>query len=96
MVKLIISPAAGKYLKKIKDKNLKGLFKDAIDEIVEDPSIGDAKVGDLEGVSTYDFRYNKTDYRVAYTVEYVNDETVVVILAGTHENFYKELKKYWN
>ena len=46
MAKLIISPAAGKYLKKIKDKNLKGLFKDAIDEIVEDPSIGDAKVGD--------------------------------------------------
>ena len=34
MAKLIISPAAGKYLKKIKDKNLKGLFKDAIDDIV--------------------------------------------------------------
>ena len=34
VAELIISPAAGKYLKKIKDKNLKGLFKDAIDEIV--------------------------------------------------------------
>lgn len=95
MAKLIISPAAGKYLKKVKDKKLKSLFKDAIDEIIADPMVGDAKVGDLEGISTYAFRYNKTDYRVAYTVEYVNDETVVVILAGTHENFYKELKKHW-
>lgn len=96
LTELIISPAAGKYLKKIKDKKLKKLFKDAIDEIVADPTVGEAKVGDLEGISTYDFRYNRTDYRVAYTVEYINDEVVVVILAGTHENFYKELKKYWN
>lgn len=95
MASLIISPAAGKYLKKIKDKKLKKLFKEAIDEIAEDPTVGDAKVGDLEGISTYDFRYNKTDYRVAYTLEYINDEIVVVIMAGTHENFYKELKKYW-
>ncbi len=95
MASLIISPAAGKYLKKIKDKKLKKLFKEAIDEIAEDPTVGDAKVGDLEGISTFDFRYNKTDYRVAYTLEYINDEIVVVIMAGTHENFYKELKKYW-
>ena len=95
MAELIFSTAAGKYLKKIKDKTLKGLFKDAIKEIVADPTVGDAKTGDLEGISTYDFRYSKTDYRVAYTVEYVNDETIVVIMAGTHENFYKELKKYW-
>ena len=95
MAELIFSPAAGKYLKKIKDKNLKELFKEAIKEIAADPTVGDAKTGDLEGISTYDFRYNKTDYRVAYTVENVNDETVVVILTGTHENFYKELKKYW-
>ena len=39
MAELIISPAAGKYFKKIKDKNLKCLFKDAIDEIVADPTV---------------------------------------------------------
>lgn len=96
MADLIITPAAGKYLKKIKDKKLKALFKNAIDEIVEDPTVGDEKSGDLEGVLTYSFRYNKTDYRVAYTVEYINGETVIVIMAGTHENFYKSIKKYWN
>ncbi|SFU46528.1 MULTISPECIES: type II toxin-antitoxin system RelE/ParE family toxin [Butyrivibrio] len=96
MANIIISPATGKYIKKLKDKNLKELFKEAFDEIKADPTVGEEKHGDLEGILSYGFRYNRTEYRVAYTVEYVNDELVVVILAGTHENFYREVKKYWN
>ena len=57
--------------------------------------VGEAKVGDLIGVYGYDIYYNKTNYELAYTVEYVEDQIVVVIMAGTRENFYDELKKYW-
>ena len=94
-------PPAHKFLKKIKDKQLKKLYKNAIDEILKDPSIGQDKTGDLEGVKGYDIYYNKTNYELAYTVEYVENEdgeleVVVVILAGTRENFYEELKRYWN
>ena len=101
MVEIRILPPAHKFLKKIKDKKLKQLYKDAIEAIREDPSIGEDKNGDLEGVKGYDIYYNKTNYELAYTVEHVENgdgepEMVVVILAGTRENFYDELKKYWN
>jgi DNA-binding HxlR family transcriptional regulator len=37
---------------------------------------------------------NKTNYELAYTIIEGNGKTVVVILAGTRENFYNELKQY--
>ncbi len=100
MAELRVLPPANRYLKKLKDKQLKKLYQNAIDEILKDPSIGEDKHGDLEGVKGYDIYYNKTNYELAYTVEYVKNEdgeleVVVVILAGTRENFYEELKRYW-
>ena len=94
MVELRILPPAAKFLKKIKDKKLKTLYQEAIDKILEDHTIGDAKKGDLSGMYGYDIYYNKTNYELAYTVEYVEDKIIVVIMAGTRENFYDELKNY--
>ena len=56
--------------------------------------MGEPKRGDLQGVWGYDIYYNKTNYELAYTVEYVDDKIIVVIMAGTRENFYEELKRY--
>ena len=94
MRKLIILPPAARFLKKIKEKPLKLAFQKAIDDIIQNPYIGDPKTGDLSGVYCCDFFYNKTNYELAYTIIEENDETVVVILAGTRENFYDELKRY--
>lgn len=94
MHKLIILPPAAHFLKKIKEKPLKLAFQKAIDDIIQNPYIGDPKTGDLSGVYCCDFFYNKTNYELAYTVIEENDETVVIILAGTSENFYDELKRY--
>ena len=87
-------PPAAKFLKKIKDKKLKMLYREAVDKIREDHTAGVAKTGDLSGVYGYDIYYNKTNYELAYTVEYVEDKVIVVIMAGTRENFYDELKRY--
>ena len=95
MTEVRFLPPAAKFLKKLKDKRLKGLYREAIDKIREDPMVGEAKVGDLSGIYGYDIYYNKTNYELAYTVEYVEDQILVVIMAGTRENFYDELKKYW-
>ena len=95
MTEVRFLPPAAKFLKKLKDNRLKGLYREAIDKIREDPMVGEAKVGDLSGVYGYDIYYNKTNYELAYTVDYVEDQIVVVIMAGTRENFYDELKKYW-
>lgn len=94
MAKLVILPPAAKFLKKLNDKKLKALYQKAIDDILLDPSIGDAKTGDLSGVFGIDIYYNKTNYEIAYTVEQQNEEIVVVIMAGTRENFYEQLKRY--
>ena len=95
MTEVRFLPPAAKFLKKLKDKRLKGLYREAIDKIREDPMVGEEKVGDLSGFYGYDIYYNKTNYELAYTVEYVEDQIVVFIMAGTRENFYDELKKYW-
>ena len=95
MTEVRFLPPAAKFLKKIKDKKLKTLYREAIDKIREDPAIGEAKTGDLSGIYGYDIFYNKTNYELAYTVEYVDDKIIVVIMAGTRENFYEQLKRYW-
>ena len=41
-----------------------------------------------------DIFYNKTNYELAYRVEYVENKMIIVIMAGTRENFYNELKRY--
>lgn len=93
-------PPAAKYLKKLKDKKLKELYHDAIDKILKDPFIGEEKTGDLSGIRGYDIYYNKTNYELAYSIEFQvvegkdEAEMIVVIMAGTRENFYDELKRY--
>lgn len=94
MAQLRILPPAEKFFKKLKDKKLKTLYKEAIDLILEDPAVGNEKTGDLSGVFGYDIYYNRTNYELAYTVEYIDDTIVVIIMAGTRENFYDELKRY--
>ena len=78
----------------MKDTKLKGLYQEAIDRIREDHTVGEAKSGDLFGVYGYDIFYNKTNYELECRVEYVEDKIIVVIMAGTRENFYDELKRY--
>lgn len=87
-------PPAEKYFKKLKDKNLKNKFKQAILEISRDYKLGSLKKGELAGIYGYDVYYNKTNYEIAYTVEVVEDEVIVIIMAGTRENFYEQLKRY--
>ena len=95
MIDVRFLPPAAKYLKKLKDKNLKQRYKDAIEKIRENPEIGEQKTGDLTGIFGYDIFYNRTNYELAYTIEIGNDgEAVVVIMAGTRENFYEQLKRY--
>ncbi|MCM1328607.1 MAG: type II toxin-antitoxin system RelE/ParE family toxin [Ruminococcus sp.] len=94
MTEVRFLPPAAKYLKKLKDKNLKNLYREAIDKIREDYTVGEPKTGDLSGIYGYDIFYSKTNYELAYRVEYAGEKIIVVIMAGTRENFYDELKRY--
>jgi len=94
MRKLVVLPGAARYIKKLKDKTLKDKFRQEMEAILADPYIGEAKTGDLAGVYCRDIHHQKTNYELAYTVIEQDGETVVIILAGTRENFYEELKRY--
>ena len=41
MTEVRFLPAAAKYIKKIKDKKLKGLYQNAVDEIRKDHTVGE-------------------------------------------------------
>lgn len=49
MTQVQILPSAAKFLKKLRDKKLKSLYKEAIEMICEDYSIGEEKTSDLAG-----------------------------------------------
>ena len=75
-------------------KKLHNNQKDAVDqamvEIVRDPTIGEAKKGDLSGVYVYKFDCVKQRFLLAY--EY-DPASRLLLLVGTHENFYRNLKR---
>ncbi len=94
MYDLRILPPAAHFIKKLRDKHLKQKFQNTIDRLLEDPYYGVPKTGDLSGVYSCDIYHNKINYELAYTIIAADDKVIVVLLAGTRENFYKELKRY--
>jgi hypothetical protein len=85
---------AERSFKKIREKELQDAFRIALEKIAVDPLISEQKKGDLAGIWCYDVFYNKTNYEIAYRIYEENGQMVVVIMAGTRENFYEELKRY--
>ena len=93
MYEIRYSKPAERYLKKIMDKQLLSAFKNSIDKLKSNPYIGTQKVGDLRGIYGYDVKHAGINYELAYRIYEENGQFVVIILAGTRENFYEELKR---
>ena len=59
--------------------------------ICETPEIGEAKKGDLTGIFVQKFKVRDKLFLLAY--EFDANEVLLLAL-GTHENFYRDLKRY--
>ena len=94
MYNLRYMPPAKKYFKKLKDKGPIRAYSEALEKISTDPYSGEAKIGDLAGIFCMDVSFCKADYEIAYRIIEDNGNVIIVILAGTRENFYQELKRY--
>ena len=70
--------------------NQKADVDDAVADIVRDPTMGEAKKGDLAGVFVHKFKFNGQLTLLAY--EY-DPGTRLLLLLGSHENFYRDLKR---
>ena len=75
-------------------KKLHEKMKSVVDEVVEqikvNPDLGDPKKGDLLNVFVYKFKIDTQHFLLAY--EY-DPKTRILLLLGTHENFYRDLKR---
>lgn len=94
MTKLLLSKSSQKFIKKLKNKSLKNKIKDGLDKIKDDYTVGGKKTGDLKDFWSLDIFYNKTNYEICYEVREDNSLVIIVVMIGTRENFYKELKRY--
>lgn len=91
-----------KFVKKA-HKPLQLAIEDATEDICANPCIGEAKLGDLNGISVYKFSFNRQEYLVAYRppLQEAQDKGfdleflfIDFYQVGSHENFYDELKRY--
>ena len=64
----------------------------AIQQIQDNPSLGDMKLGDLGGTRVYKFHILHQLILLAYTYDEQSDELFLLSFAP-HENFYKNMKR---
>jgi mRNA-degrading endonuclease RelE of RelBE toxin-antitoxin system len=88
-LKIITTPSFDKAVKKLPSQGKKTVD-DAVRVIVAKPTIGEAKKGDLLGVRVYKFKINKQEIPLSYSVG--SDELLLIAL-GSHENFYRDMKR---
>jgi mRNA interferase RelE/StbE len=89
---VIQSPLFGRQKKKLPKDQIRHLDK-IIRAIVRNPEARTMKSGDLQGVRVYKFRMGSIQILLAYEV---SKNTLYLYTFGSHENFYRKLKKYRN
>ena len=72
-------------------KSDKKKLDDHIRKIIDNPSIGTEKKGDLRGVYIHKFKIQTLQYLLAY--RFVGEDLELVMI-GPHENYYRDLKSY--
>ncbi|MCH8475465.1 MAG: type II toxin-antitoxin system RelE/ParE family toxin [Opitutales bacterium] len=88
--KIYQSPGFGRKVKKLKKQEKKDLDK-AVLQILNEPTIGQEKIGDLAGVFVHKFKISKSLFLLSYTYQ---ENEINLLTFGSHENFYRDLKKY--
>ena len=87
-----VTPWFSRVIKKLK-KNEKKILDQAVMDIIDNPEIGVLKKGNLAGIRVHKFKINKQEQLLAYKE---SEEEILLILLGSHENYYRELGKYLN
>ncbi|TSA23321.1 type II toxin-antitoxin system RelE/ParE family toxin [bacterium] len=88
-IQVLQTPLFARQKKKMRKNQIIELDK-AVKEIITNPNIGEQKKGDLIDIWVYKFRVGKHLYLLAYKWD---KESRILIALGTHENFYRDLKR---
>ena len=65
----------------------------AIREIIKNPDIGEQKKGDLSWLRVYKFKVQRQLSLLGYNIEKKGKIVLTFVDIGSHENFYRDLKK---
>lgn len=85
------TPTFKKAVKKLKPSQKKELDA-AVKEIMEEPTLGEQKKGDLAFLRVYKFKMNKQLTLLGYSFD--NGTLTLELMAlGSHENFYRGIKR---
>ncbi|MBF0383071.1 MAG: type II toxin-antitoxin system RelE/ParE family toxin [Magnetococcales bacterium] len=88
-MKILQSSVFKRSVKRLHSNQKRDLDK-AVRAILSDTSKGEEKVGDLSGVLVYKFKMVKQLTLLAYEIK---DDSLILLALGSHENFYRDLKK---
>ncbi|HZJ85079.1 MAG TPA: type II toxin-antitoxin system RelE/ParE family toxin [Syntrophomonadaceae bacterium] len=88
---IVIPKSVVKGIKKL-PKPVVQRIPDILREIAINPHMGVVLKGDLSAIRKWNIKEQGVQYRIAYTIHEERIE-VRIILIGTRENFYKELKR---
>jgi len=85
------TPTFKKAVKKLK-ANQKKVLDNAVKALMEAPTLGEQKKGDLSFLRVYKFKMNKQLTLLGYSFD---DGTLILELMalGSHENFYRDIKR---
>ena len=72
-------------------KQEKGILDKQIKNILDNPTIGQEKRGDLRAVFIHKFKIQTIQYLLSYRLV---DKNLELIMIGPHENYYRDLKTY--
>ena len=89
-MKIIQSRSFERKVKRFSKREKKKLDEE-IRKILDNPSIGSEKKGDLRGVFVHKFKISTSQYLLAYRCF---GENLELIMIGPHENYYRDLKSY--
>ena len=89
-MRLLVTATFVRVTKKL-HKSQKEELDAAVRAVSLNPSIGEAKVGDLLGVRVYKFRLAQQLCLLAYRI--LDQESIKLLTFGPHENFYRDLKR---
>jgi mRNA interferase RelE/StbE len=89
-MKILQSRSFERKVKKFSKQEKKRLD-NQIRKIIDDPSIGSEKKGDLRGVYVHKFKLQTVQHLLSY--RFVG-ENLELIMIGPHENYYRDLKSY--
>jgi len=89
-MKAFYKPLFRKFVKK-QARSFQLAIEDKVEKIAINPDTGKSKRGDLVDFRVHKFSYGKQKFLIAYRFQ---EDEIVFFIIGSHENSYRELKKY--